>query len=418
MMLKLPGHTRYSYSPIVNRTDYSWPEGKRLAFYIALNIEHFAFGAGIGMDPSNRTGAQTSRNFAWRDYGNRIGNWRLFEILDELKLPASILLNSLVCDQYPEIIEKIRQRGDDVLGHGRTNAEVQRPMWEYDEARAIQECTETIGKHVGVKPTGWMGPGALESNVTPDLLKEAGYTHLLDWPVDDQPIWMQTRSGPLLSVPYPMELNDAGTLVHRDHTGREFGDMIVDQFEQMLEQSERHPLVFALALHGFIVGQPFRLRPLWQAIKHCVEHKAQGPGVVHSGRGHREILLLAPSRGDSGQSLGQDAPQQPGRESMNAPFAKDRTTAKTHVLRSSPETIHWGYFDGGLEPVLTVDTGDRVSRRERVGQSRVDASRNRPDSRFCPNSRTFISARSGAPATISSRDRSTCAARRSGTCSR
>jgi peptidoglycan/xylan/chitin deacetylase (PgdA/CDA1 family) len=225
------------------------------------------------MDPSNRTGAQTTRNFAWRDYGNRIGNWRLFEILDELKLPASILLNSMVCDECPEIVEKIRQRGDDVLGHGRTNAEVLRPMWEHDEVRAIQECTETIGKHVGVKPTGWMGPGALESSVTPDLLKEAGYTHLLDWPVDDQPIWMQTRSGPLLSVPYPMELNDAGTLVHRDHTGREFADMIVDQFEQMLEQSERHPLVFALALHGFIVGQPFRLRPLRQAIKHCVEHK-------------------------------------------------------------------------------------------------------------------------------------------------
>jgi peptidoglycan/xylan/chitin deacetylase (PgdA/CDA1 family) len=272
-MLKLPGHSRYGFVPIVKRTDYSWPEGKRLAFYIALNIEHFAFGTGIGMDPSNRTGTQTTRNFAWRDYGNRIGNWRLFEILDELKLPASILLNSMVCTEYPDLVAKIVQRGDDVLGHGRTNAELLRPMWEHDEARAIAECTETIAKHVGVKPTGWMGPGALESGVTPDLLKEAGYTHLLDWPVDDQPIWMQTRSGPLLSVPYPMELNDAGTLVHRDHTGREFGDMIVDQFEEMLEQSERHPLVFALALHGFIVGQPFRLRPLRQAIKHCVTHK-------------------------------------------------------------------------------------------------------------------------------------------------
>jgi allantoinase len=120
-----------------------------------------------------------------------------------------------------------------------------------------------------------MGPGALESSVTPDLLKETGYTHLLDWPFDDQPIWMQTRAGPLLSVPYPMELNDAGTLAHRDHTGRQFAEMIVDQFEEMLEQSERHPLVFALSLHGFIVGQPFRLRPLRQAIKHCVEHKAK-----------------------------------------------------------------------------------------------------------------------------------------------
>ncbi|MGZ3290739.1 MAG: polysaccharide deacetylase family protein, partial [Xanthobacteraceae bacterium] len=239
----------------------------------ALNIEHFAFGTGIGMDPSNRSGQQNSRNFAWRDYGNRVGNWRLFEILDELKLPASVLVNSSVCHHYPDIVGKIKARGDDVLGHGRTNAELLRPMWEHDETRAIKECTEIIAEHVGVRPTGWMGPGALESNVTPDLLKEAGYTHLLDWPLDDQPIWMQTRAGPLLSVPYPMELNDAGSQVHRDHTGREFADMIVDQFEELLEQSERHPLVFALALHGFIVGQPFRLRPLRQAIKHCVEHK-------------------------------------------------------------------------------------------------------------------------------------------------
>ena len=271
-MLKLPGHSRYAYSPIVERKDYNWPGGKRLAFYVALNIEHFAFGAGLGMDPV-RSAQQTTRNFAWRDYGNRIGNWRLFEILDELKLPATILLNSSVCYHYPQIVEKIKARGDDVLGHGRTNAELLRGMWEHDEARAIAECTETIEKHVGVRPTGWMGPGALESNVTPDLLKETGYTHLLDWPVDDQPIWMQTRAGPLLSVPYPMELNDAGAQAHRDHTGREFGEMIVDQFEEMLEQSQRQPLVFALSLHGFIVGQPFRLRPVRQAIKHCVEHK-------------------------------------------------------------------------------------------------------------------------------------------------
>ena len=272
-MLKIPGHGRYDYSPIVKRADYSWPEGKRLAFYVALNIEHFAFNTGIGMDPHHRGGPQNTRNFAWRDYGNRIGNWRLFEMVDALRLPATVLLNSTVCHHYPEIVEKIKERGDDVIGHGRSNAELHKPMWEEDEARAIAEVTEVIEKHVGTRPTGWMGPGALESNVTPDLLKEAGYTHLLDWPFDDQPIWMRTRSGPLLSVPYPMELNDAGTLVWRDHTGREFADMIVDQFEEMLETCERQPLVFALSLHGFIVGQPFRLRPLRQAIKHCVEHK-------------------------------------------------------------------------------------------------------------------------------------------------
>jgi peptidoglycan/xylan/chitin deacetylase (PgdA/CDA1 family) len=155
-MLKLPGHARYGYSPIVARADYTWPGGKRLAFYVALNIEHFAFGTGIGMDPV-RSGQQTTRNFAWRDYGNRVGNWRLFEMLDELKLPATILLNSSVCDNYPQIVDKIKARGDDVMGHGRTNAELLRGMWEADEARAIAECTDVIEKHVGVRPTGGWG---------------------------------------------------------------------------------------------------------------------------------------------------------------------------------------------------------------------------------------------------------------------
>jgi peptidoglycan/xylan/chitin deacetylase (PgdA/CDA1 family) len=272
-MLKLPGHGRYDFSAIEKRRDYSWPGGKRLAFYVAINIEHFAFGTGIGMDPTNRGGPQTQRNFAWRDYGNRVGVWRIFRMLDELKLPASILLNSLVCEHYPEIIEKIKQRGDDVLGHGRTNAESMKGHWEHDEARLVQEVTETIAKHVGVRPTGWMGPAAAESNVTPDLLKEAGYTHLLDWPHDDQPLWMRTRSGPILSVPYPLELNDAGALVGRDHTGRDFADMIVDQFEELVEESEARPLVMAVSVHGFIVGQPFRARALRQALKHCAEHK-------------------------------------------------------------------------------------------------------------------------------------------------
>ena len=259
--------------PITHRQEYEWPGGKRLAFYIALNIEHFAFHAGLGMDPHNRTGPQTTRNFAWRDYGNRVGIWRLFETLDEMKLPASILLNSTVCNEYPQIVEKIKQRGDDVLGHGRTNAEILRGMWEDDERRVIQECVDVITEKVGVRPTGWMGAGAAESGVTPDLLKEYGFTHLRDWPFDDQPIWMKTRSGPILSVPYPMELNDAGTLALRDHSGREFADMVVDQFEELLEASANQPLVFALSLHGFIVGQPFRLRPLRQALKHCLQHK-------------------------------------------------------------------------------------------------------------------------------------------------
>ena len=137
------------------------------------------------------------------------------------------------------VIERIKQRGDEVCAHGRTNSESLGGLWEHDEARIIEETTEVIARHFGKRPKGWMGPAAAESGRTPDLLVEAGYTHSLGWPVDDQPIWMRTRSGPLLIVPYPMELNDIGANIHRDHTGREFADMVVDQFEEMIEQSER-----------------------------------------------------------------------------------------------------------------------------------------------------------------------------------
>jgi len=272
-MLKLPSQNRYEYSPIAERPVYDWPGGKRLAFYIAINIEHFAFNAGLGNDPVNRGGPQNQRNYGWRDYGNRVGLWRVFDMLEELGLPSSSLVNSTVCDHYPQIIERLKKRGDDVLGHGRTNAEMLKPMWEHDEARVIQEVTDVLAKHVGKRPLGRMGPAANESNVTPDLLKEAGYTHVLDWPADDQPFWMRTRSGPLLTIPYPYELNDISSMSTRDHTGREFADMIVDHFDEMVEQSEHTPLVFSLAIHGFVVGQPFRLRPLRQALKHCIEHK-------------------------------------------------------------------------------------------------------------------------------------------------
>ncbi len=271
-MLKLPSHGRYEFSPIGERPTYAWPGRKRLAFYIGLNVEHFAFMAGIGNDPFTRTGGrQTQRNYAWRDYGLRVGIWRVFDLFDELGLPASILLNSLVCVHYPQVIERIKRRGDTICAHGRTNGELLNTMWEHDEARAIVETTDVITEYLGKRPTGWMGPAAAESRVTPDLLVEAGYTHTLGWPVDDQPIWMTTRSGPILSVPYPMELNDMGANVLRDHTGEHFERMIIDQFDEMLEQSEKQPLVMSVALHPFICGQPFRLRALRRALKHCTE---------------------------------------------------------------------------------------------------------------------------------------------------
>jgi peptidoglycan/xylan/chitin deacetylase (PgdA/CDA1 family) len=269
----LPRHNRYAFSPITARPDYSWPGGKRLAFCVVTNLEVYAFRKGFGWDPAKTGEPQNQRNFAWRDYGNRVGVWRLFDLFDELKLPAAHNVNSLLYADHPQIFERIRLRGDEIVGHGRTNAERQGDLWELDEKRLIDDVTGEIQRNEGKPPAGWMGPAASESTITPDLLKEAGYRYVMDWPADDQPFWLNTRSGPLLSVPYPAELNDSASIIHRKENASDFAEMIVDQFEEMIEQSSSHPLVMTISLHTFVMGQPHRLRHLRRALRHCVEHQ-------------------------------------------------------------------------------------------------------------------------------------------------
>jgi hypothetical protein len=268
----LPQHGRYDYVPLPERTDYSWPDGRRLAFCVTTNIEWFAFGAGLGHDPAKTGEPQTHRNYAWRDYGNRIGVWRLFDLFDELALPAAHNCNALLYDYAPQIMAAIRKRGDEVVAHGRTNAENLRGLWQPDEERLLREVTEAIAAHEGRPPRGWLGAGAYETPNTPDLLKELGYRYLMDWPMDDQPVWLRTRAGPILSVPYPIELNDSQVVIHRKQDGADFCDMIVAQFDEMIEQSARHPLVLNVSVHPYVFGQPFRLRGLRAALRHCVGH--------------------------------------------------------------------------------------------------------------------------------------------------
>ncbi|HEY9734681.1 MAG TPA: polysaccharide deacetylase family protein, partial [Trichocoleus sp.] len=219
-------------------------------------------------------------NYAWRDYGNRVGVWRLLELFNELELPVALLVNASIYDYCPEVVEAFRDRNTEIVAHGRTNSEAQGALPELEETALIQETTQTITQHEGVTPQGWLGPWISQSQVTPDLLQEAGYTYQLDWCCDDQPIWFKTRSGRILSVPYPQEVNDIPAIVARQMTASEFADMIVDSFDEMLEQSVQQPLVFGIALHAYIVGQPFRLRHLRWALRHIVTQAAKAESPV------------------------------------------------------------------------------------------------------------------------------------------
>ncbi|KQT19894.1 polysaccharide deacetylase [Methylobacterium sp. Leaf399] len=270
----IPGHGRYGYSALPQRPVYDWPEGRRLAVYVALNLETFDFGSGLGAELAPGGPQPDVLNYAWRDWGNRVGAFRLAEAFDNLRLPASVLVNSRLYADCPGLIEAFRARGDEIVGHGRTNAERQGPLDEAAERALIAEATATLTRHEGRAPAGWLGPWISQSRVTPDLLAEAGYRYLLDWAHDDQPVWFATRGGGrILSVPYPQELNDIPAIVARKDSARDFSDMIVDAFDEMLAQSAAAPLVMGIALHPYIVGQPHRLRPLRAALAHIASRR-------------------------------------------------------------------------------------------------------------------------------------------------
>ena len=297
----LPTHGRYEYSNITKRPDYAWPGGRRLAVYVALNIEAFGFGVGKGAAIAPPDQAQSHSVYSWRDYGNRVGIWRLFELLDELGIPAQAQMNTSIYEMAPDIPERLRARGDEILGHGVTNSDEQGHLGEDEERALIESVTATIARHEGARPAGWMSPWLSNSAVTMDLLQEAGYRYAMDWTMDDQPIWIKTRKGRILAMPYPIEVNDTRGIVWYRYTADQFADMIVDQFDEMLEQSARQPLVCPISLHPFVTGRPYRIRRLRQRAP--AHPRAPGSRVADAPARHLRPHRVAARRRRARQSL-------------------------------------------------------------------------------------------------------------------
>ena len=270
--MEIRQHDRYDYSPIPERPVYDWPDGKRLAVYFALNIEHFSFGEGLGHTPTNPGVQPDVRNFSWRDYGLRVGIWRIFELFEEFGLPMCHLMNTAIYDYAPQIPERIRARGDEFIGHGHTNSEQQGDYDDAGESALIASVTTAFRDHEGAGPAGWMGPWISESPTTPDLLEEHGYRIIMDWSCDDQPVWMRTRGGKLLMLPYHIEINDSPAQLSRRHTASQFTEMVCGHFDEQMRQSVKQPLVFSLAMHSFVVGQPYRLAGLTDSLAHITSH--------------------------------------------------------------------------------------------------------------------------------------------------
>ena len=263
----------YGYSPIIHRPKLEWPDNARVAFWIGLNIEHYEvdrpstsiFGGTAALQPD-------PLNYGWRDYGPRIGIWRMMDVLDKYRMRASVLLNSDVCQRYPQIIDEGKKRSWVWLAHGKNNSIFEAGMTLDEERQYLTSVVETITAATRQRPRGWLGPALTETFNTPELLSELGLTYLLDWCSDDQPFPLNVKTGRMISVPYSIEMNDVSLFVGRTLKPADFVQMVMDQFDVLYEEGAQSGRAMCLALHPFIINQPFRHKYLDKALAYIAGH--------------------------------------------------------------------------------------------------------------------------------------------------
>lgn len=265
-MIALVDQELYDYSPLPERPRLEWPGGAAVAFYLGVNIEHYRLDRpSTSMSPVTQGLVPDPLNYGWRDYGPRVGVWRLIQLLDRLGVPASVMLNSDVCRQYPQIVEAGLERDWAWVGHGRHNSLFQTDMEEDDERAYLAAMVADMEGALGRRPRGWLGPALTETFATPRLLAELGFTYTLDWCNDDQPYPLNVPG--MISVPYTVELNDIPLFVYRNTSGDDYFRMVSDQLEQLLEDGRSSGRVMALSIHPFVINQPWRHRHLVRALE-------------------------------------------------------------------------------------------------------------------------------------------------------
>jgi allantoinase len=267
-------HGRFDYSAIIDRKPLRWPNGARVAVWVIPNIEHFQFdGPGVTASGGGAVLKPDVMNFSWRDYGLRVGIWRLMEIMERHGVRGTVALNSDVTEKYPRVIAAGTALNWEFMAHGTTNSISFNAQGEDEERALVRQSVETIAKAIGKRPKGWLSPGLTETVRTLDLLAECGIEYVGNWVNDEQPYPMRVKSGTLLSIPYTLELNDIPNFLARNRTGEEFARQICDQFDVLYEDGAATGRVMAIALHPFLIGHPHRAKHFEKALEHIVRHR-------------------------------------------------------------------------------------------------------------------------------------------------
>jgi peptidoglycan/xylan/chitin deacetylase (PgdA/CDA1 family) len=268
-------HGRFNYSPIARRPRLELPNRARVAVWVTPNVEHFRYDRpAISLTPMTAGLKPDILNYAWRDYGARVGIWRLMEILERQGIVATAALNSEACIHYPEIIKEGNRLGWEWMAHGENNSSLFTGMPPDAETKIIAGVLDAIAAHTGKRARGWLGPALTETDNTLDILAAAGIDYVADWCNDEQPYAMKTKTKPIIAIPYTLEIGDIPVFLDRGGNGEDFHRMIVDAFDTLYEDGAKQYRVLSIALHPFLIGHPFRARYLEKALAHIKKHDA------------------------------------------------------------------------------------------------------------------------------------------------
>ena len=266
---------RVAYSPVTGRPAIKWPNGERLALWVSPNIEHYEFTpphTSAGRNPWPRVPAPDIQQYSYRDYGNRVGVWRMTDLCDEFDIRCTVSLNMAVMEHFPEIATLVGEHDWTVMSHGIYNTRYVYELSESEERDWLKDNIEMLRKHIGLPLKGMLGPAISGTARTPDLMAELGLTYHTDWSHDDQPVPIKTSSSnPLVSVPYSFELNDA-PLFAKHYDGEYFEQICRRQFDVLYREGGESGRVMCIALHPFLIGQPHMIGHLRNVFEYIAGH--------------------------------------------------------------------------------------------------------------------------------------------------
>lgn len=265
---------RFDDSYIFERKPFTWPGGKTLAVWFVPNIEvwHFDSSAGAAASPVPADRVPDVINYGWREYGIRVGLWRMADVFDSAGVRATVALNAAVCEVYPKAVEEMKRRRWEFMGHGITNTRTLNGLPLEEEREVIRTTLRTIERATGQRPRGWLGPGLAETFNTLDILAEEGVVYVGDWNSDDQPFRMKVKTGKMYSVPYGTDINDMSLILRQAYTGDQYLRALTDQFDTLYADSRKTARVMGIPLHPFLTGQPWRAPYLSKAISYFQQH--------------------------------------------------------------------------------------------------------------------------------------------------